>query len=69
MVVICVFTLEIIDFRPKIIGEKILVPQIFKSALQVLLKNIVLKIVLKTYFTKLFKKISSKKSFVKINQC
>ena len=37
MVVICVFTLEIIDFRPKIIGEKILVPQIFKSALQVLL--------------------------------
>ena len=40
MVVICVFTLEIIDFRPKIIGEKILVPQIFKSALQVLLKDI-----------------------------
>ena len=39
MVVICVFTLEIIDFRPKIIGEKILVPQIFKSALQVLLKK------------------------------
>ena len=39
MVVICVFTLEIIDFRPKIIGEKILVPQIFKSALQVLLKD------------------------------
>ena len=39
MVIICVFTLEIIDFRPKIIGEKNLVPQIFKSALQVLLKQ------------------------------
>ena len=33
MTLICVFTLKIIDFRPKIIGEEKLVPQIFKSAL------------------------------------
>ena len=39
MVLICVFTLKIIDFRPKIIGEKILVPLIFKSALTVVLKE------------------------------
>ena len=38
MTLICVFTLKTIDFRPKIIGEEKLVPQIFKSAMLVVLK-------------------------------